>query len=51
MAQAVSALTQIGILASPNGRGLRVPVKAGQKAQVMHTLIEAGVEIEDFAIE
>ncbi|MCB8945734.1 MAG: ABC transporter ATP-binding protein [Ardenticatenaceae bacterium] len=51
MARAVNALNEIGILASPNGRGLRVPVKADQKAQVMHTLMAAGVEIEDFAIE
>jgi ABC-type multidrug transport system ATPase subunit len=49
--QAMNALTEVGILASPNGRGLRVPVKPGQKGQVMQTLIEAGIEIEDFAIE
>ncbi len=51
MSLAVNTLNEMGILASPNGRGLRVPVKPGQKGQVMHTLIEAGIEIEDFAIE
>jgi ABC-type multidrug transport system ATPase subunit len=51
MSLAMNALTEMGILASPNGRGLRVPVKPGQKGQVMHMLIEAGIEIEDFAIE
>jgi ABC-type multidrug transport system ATPase subunit len=49
--QAMNALTGMGILASPNGRGLRVSVKPGQKGQVLHRLIEAGIEIEDFAIE
>ena len=51
MPLAMKALNEMGILASPNGRGLRVSVKPGQKGQVMHRLIEAGVEIEDFAIE
>lgn len=48
---ALSLLSAEGLPVTPNGRGIRVQVEAGQKAEVLQLLQGAGVIIEDFLLE
>jgi ABC-type multidrug transport system ATPase subunit len=48
---ALVTLTEQGLLASRNGRGVRVQVAAGEKGRILNLLHQAGILIEDFAIE
>ena len=48
---AVKAFSQHGFTASVNGRGVRVNVAPGQKGRALRLLHEAGVTVDDFAVE
>jgi ABC-type multidrug transport system ATPase subunit len=48
---ALETLTAYGMPVSRNGRGVRVQVRAGEKGKVLHMLLDAGIEIEDFTLE
>jgi ABC-type multidrug transport system ATPase subunit len=51
MDPALEWLTEHGMPVSRNGRGLHVQVKPGEKGRVFRLLYDAGIEIEDFAVE
>jgi ABC-type multidrug transport system ATPase subunit len=48
---ALETLTQYGMPVSLNGRGVRVPVRPGEKGKVLNILFNAGIEVEDFTVE
>ena len=48
---ALDVLTASGLAVSRNGRGVRVQVAPGEKGKVLRSLHEAGIEVEDFAVE
>jgi ABC-2 type transport system ATP-binding protein len=48
---ALETLTAFSLPVSRNGRGVRVQVKPGEKAKVLHLLHDAGIEIDDFTVE
>lgn len=48
---ALATLTGHGLLVSPNGRGVRVQVRPGEKGKVLQILHRAGIEVEDFTVE
>ncbi len=51
IAPAIHALHAAGLPVSQNGRGVRVQVRPGQKGHALHLLHEAGIVVEDFAVE
>lgn len=51
IAPALNTLHAAGLPVSQNGRGVRVQVKPGQKGHALHLLHEAGIVVEDFAVE
>ncbi|MCZ2113340.1 MAG: ABC transporter ATP-binding protein [Anaerolineae bacterium] len=48
---AMERLESLGMLASHNGRGVRVQVAPGSKGKVLRALHEAGIEVDDFSVE
>lgn len=48
---ALDVLTDSNLLASRNGRGIRVQVKPGQKAKAIKILHDAGIIVDDFTVE
>ena len=48
---AIESLTTYGLIASKNGRGLRVQVNPGEKGKVLRVLYDAGINVEDFTVE
>lgn len=48
---ALATLSGLGMPVSRNGRGLRVQVAPGAKGQVLRALQDAGVVVDDFAVE
>lgn len=51
IAPALDTLAAGGLAVSRNGRGVRVQVAPGQKAESLRLLHEAGITVEDFAME
>ena len=49
--QTMALLTDQGIAAHQNGRGLRVQVAPGKKGQLFRMLYEAGVHVKDFMVD
>lgn len=48
---ALETLTEHDLAVSRNGRGVRVQVRADEKGKVLRVLHEAGIVVEDFAVE
>ncbi len=51
IAPALDVLSGHGLSVSPNGRGVRVQVRPDEKGKALQVLHEAGIVVDDFAVE